>query len=484
MNVLQDVEKAVLAVLSAKHSQSLYDLWFKDLHLVQLSDTEAVFSINSDFKRNILQNRQVETVKQALEEVNGFPVEVRFISTQGTGDTPAAGAGGAADDAAASQASDATNADTVARDAAPLLSFSDIEEEEEDKKDELDFGRAIENRSIVSEYTFQNFIVGDSNKFAHAACYAVAQSPTTYNPLFIYGPSGLGKTHLLYAVTNELKRKNPHIRLIYKKCEEFTNELIESVQKGTTVAFREKYRTADVLLIDDIQFIAGKVSVQEEFFNTFNTLYEAEKQIILTSDRPPRDIRPLEDRLCSRFEWGLLADIQPPNLELRCAIIRKKAEQQGVVLSREVIMYLAENLRVNIRQIEGSIKKISAISRLTGTPVSLDMIKRAISDILTGTEPVAVTVDKIFAAVSEKYNVTEEDIKGLKRSKTIMQARHVSVYLIRQITSLPVTAIGDIVNRDHATILSSIDKVTKDMETTPAFADEVNSLIGQIKSSK
>ncbi len=472
MNELQDVEKAVLAVLSTKHSQSLFDLWFKDLHLVQLSDTEAVFSINSDFKRNILQNRQVDTVKQALEEVIGFPVEVRFISTQGTGDPPATVPAPSADAAQ----------ESAAETPAGSLLFAD--EDEEEKKDELDFGRAIENRSIVSEYTFENFIVGDSNKFAHAACYAVAQSPTTYNPLFIYGPSGLGKTHLLYAVTNELKRKNPRIRLIYKKCEEFTNELIESVQKGTTVAFREKYRTADVLLIDDIQFIAGKVSVQEEFFNTFNTLYEAEKQIILTSDRPPRDIRPLEDRLCSRFEWGLLADIQPPNLELRCAIIRKKAEQQGVVLSREVIMYLAENLRVNIRQIEGSIKKIAAISRLTGTPVSLDMIKRAISDILTGTEPVSVTVDKIFSAVSEKYNVTVEDIKGLKRSKNIMQARHVSVYLIRQITSLPVTAIGEIVNRDHATILSSIDKVTKDMETTPAFADEVNSLYNQIKNGK
>lgn len=466
MNVLQDVEKAVLATLAAKHSQSLYDLWFKDLHLVELNDKEAVFSINSNFKQSILQTRQTGSLSTALEEVNGFPVEVRIISTEGQKDAPPA-------TPAASAMVSAT-----APEAVPAQTY-----DKEEKKDEMDFGRAIENRSIVSEYTFENFIVGDSNKFAHAACYAVAQSPTTYNPLFIYGPSGLGKTHLLYAVTNELKRKNPRIRLIYKKCEEFTNELIESLQKGTTVAFREKYRTADVLLIDDIQFIAGKVSVQEEFFNTFNTLYEAEKQIILTSDRPPRDIRPLEDRLSSRFEWGLLADIQPPNLELRCAIIQKKAEQQGIVLSREVIMFLAENLRVNIRQIEGSIKKISAISRLTGTPVSLDMIKRAISDILAGTEPVSVTVDKIFSVVSKKFNVSVEDIKGVKRNKTIAQARHISIYLIRSITSLPVTAIGDIMSRDHATVLASVNKIKNDCKTDAALAETINALTEQIKSN-
>ena len=344
------------------------------------------------------------------------------------------------------------------------------------KQADLDFARAIESPTIVAEYTFDNFIVGDSNRFAHAACYAVAHSPTTYNPLFIHGPSGLGKTHLLYAVTNELKRSNPNIRLIYKKGEEFTNELIESIQKGTTAAFREKYRSADVLLIDDIQFIAGKESTQAEFFHTFNALYEAEKQIILTSDRPPRDIKTLEERLSSRFEWGLIADIQPPSLELRYAIIKRKAEEKGIPLSHDIISFLAENLQTNIRQIEGSIKKIYAMSMLNGMPISLEMTKRAISDILSGTEPVSVTVDRILGVVSRKFGVTPEDLKGPVRSKNIAQARHIAIYLVRVITSLPLKTIGDIFgNRDHATIKASLEKVPSDMKQDKAMQETVQS---------
>ncbi|MBP5209777.1 MAG: chromosomal replication initiator protein DnaA [Clostridia bacterium] len=453
MSVLREVERAVLSVIREQYSDVVFDLWFKDLHLIELSEKEAVFSISSAFKQNIIQSRHAAALKEALRSVNGFDVEVRITCAEEPDRDP-------------------KEDEAPARPEPPAPAV---------REEPSEVGRAIENRSIVSEYTFENFIVGDSNKFAHAACYAVAKSPTTYNPLFIHGPSGLGKTHLLYAVTNEMKRNNPNIRLIYKKCEEFTNELIESIQKGTTIAFKEKYRSADVLLIDDIQFIAGKVAVQEEFFHTFNILYEAEKQIILTSDRPPRDIRPLEERLMTRFEWGLIADIQPPSLELRCAIIQKKAEQRGITLAPEIVNFLAENLRVNIRQIEGSIKKIAAISMLTGTPVSLDMTKRAISDILSGTEPVSVTVDRIFDAVSKKYGVPVEDIKGNKRNKSIAQARHVAVYIIRRETSLPVTAIGDILNRDHATVLASVNKIKNDMRLDPRLADEIEEIASQIK---
>ena len=234
------------------------------------------------------------------------------------------------------------------------------EEEEDDSEKNLNLGSTMP--TVNFEYTFDNFIVGSSNKFAHAACVAVADRPAQdYNPLFIYGPSGLGKTHLLYAVTNEIKKKNPYANIIYIKGEDFTNQMIESLSKKSMAKFRDKYRTCDVLLVDDIQFIAGKTSTQEEFFHTFNALYEDGKQIILVSDRPPRDIETLEDRIKTRFEWGLIADIQPPDLELRIAIFKNKISQAGLNVSDEIITYLAENLRSNIRQIEGAVKKLVAL---------------------------------------------------------------------------------------------------------------------------
>ena len=468
MSILHEVQWAVGEVLKESYSQTVYDLWFKDLRLEVLTDNHAVFSINSAFKKNILQNRHADALAKALEAVNGFSVTVEITLREDEPITP---------DESLDEGNVVTPEIVVQADAEVTAAALDEVEEPED------LGRAIESRSIISEYTFENFIVGASNKFAHAACLAVAQSPTTYNPLFIHGPSGLGKTHLLYAVTNELKKNNPNIRLIYKKGEEFTNELIESLQKGAmgTKAFREKYRTADVLLIDDIQFIAGKESTQEEFFHTFNALWEAEKQIILTSDRPPKDIKTLEDRLSSRFEWGLIADIQPPSLELRYAIIQKKAEEKGISFSPEIVTFLAENLQTNIRQIEGSIKKIAAVSRLTGTPVSLDMTKRAISDVLSGAEPVSVTVTKILSLVSKEYGISIEDIKGQKRNKAIANARHLSVYLIRSITSLPVTAIGDIFGRDHATILASVNKIKNDMKKDVAVLTVVNKITAAMK---
>jgi chromosomal replication initiator protein len=286
---------------------------------------------------------------------------------------------------------------------------------------------------------------------------------------------------LLFAVTNEIKRNNPNIRLMYKKGEEFTNELISSIQNNTQPAFREKYRTVDVLLIDDIQFIAGKESTQEEFFHTFSALYEEEKQIILTSDRPPRDIKTLEDRLRTRFEWGLLADIQPPSFELRTAIINKKAEALNATISSEVVEYLATKLQNNIRQIEGSIKKIVAISLLTGAPITIELARRAISDVLSGNEPVNVTVDRILAAVSRKYGITIEDIKAKKRSEGIVKARHVSIYLIRQLSDVSFTSIGEFFGRDHTTIMSAFKKVESLVSSSPSMANDISELMAELK---
>ena len=331
------------------------------------------------------------------------------------------------------------------------------------------------------EYTFDNFIVGNSNKFAHAACWAVADRPAIdYNPLFIYGPSGLGKTHLLYAITNELKKKNPNANVIYIKGEDFTNQLIESLAKGAMREFREKYRSCDMLLIDDIQFIAGKVSTQEEFFHTFNALFEDGKQIILTSDRPPKDIKTLEDRLKTRFEWGLIADIQPPDMELRVAIIKKKAEQVNIVLPDDVLTFLAENLRSNIRQIEGAIKKLGALSFLSGREISMELAKGCLSELLGGAEPASVTVDKIFTAIYKKYNIKKEDIIGARRTKEIAAARHKAIYLVRTITEMSLPNIGKIFNRDHSTIMSSIETVEKKLITDAILNVEIDDMIKEV----
>ena len=334
------------------------------------------------------------------------------------------------------------------------------------------------------EYTFDNFIVGSSNKFAHAACIAVADRPAqAYNPLFIYGPSGLGKTHLLYAITNELKRKIHNVRVIYIKGEDFTNQMIDSMSRQAMTEFRDKYRSCDVLLIDDIHFIAGKTSTQEEFFNTFNALHEAGKQIIMTSDRPPREIKTLEERLRTRFEWGLIADIQPPDMELRTAIIKKKAEVFNVSIPEDVLSFLAENLRSNIRQIEGAIKKLGAKSFLTGRLVTMELARSCISELLGGAEPVTVTVDKIFAAVYRKYNIKKEEIISSKRTKEIANARHITVYVIRTITDMSFPNIGKIIERDHSTVLSSLDTVEKRMAQNPVFRAEIEEMIKEIKGS-
>lgn len=457
--MLQHIEKAVHEFLETKFSQTVYKLWFQDMKLTELTEEKAVFTIPNRNKQSIIESKHSQTLRDALFSACGFSVAVEIVSDEPEG---------------------ISLEEAIRRQNSQKRVEEMLWNAGEPKEDSPLLPKA-ETKGIISEYTFDNFIVGETNKFAHAACVAVAKSLNAYNPLFIHGPSGLGKTHLMYAVMNFVKKRDPSAYVIYKKGEEFTNELIEAIQSGSMVAFREKYRTADLLLIDDIQFIAGKESTQEEFFHTFNALYESEKQIILTSDRPPKDIKTLEDRLCTRFEWGLLADIQPPSVELRQAIIQKKAESKGLPLSPQIIAFLAEKLQSNIRQLEGSIKKLSAISALTGTPVSMEMTKRAISDILSGEEPVSITVEKILQAVSKKYNVPVDQIKSKKRTQNIVFARHVSVYLIREITSLPFETIGEILGgRDHSTIHSSYTIIESRMEQKD-FADQIGELRAPFK---
>ena len=333
------------------------------------------------------------------------------------------------------------------------------------------------------EFTFQSFIVGSSNKFAHAASLAVAANPGgSYNPLFIYGNSGLGKTHLLYAIRNEIHRTNPEKTIVYVKGDDFTNELIEAIRLNAASEFRNKYRKSDVLLVDDIQFIGGKESTQEEFFHTFNTLYEAKSQIVLTSDRPPKEIKTLEDRLKSRFESGLIADIQPPDFETRIAIIKRKAELLEMNLPDDVIEYIANRLKTNIRQLEGVVKKLKAQSQLYGEKVTINVAQKTISDILNNDQPPPLTVEKIIDEVARTFGVTSEDIRSSKRNSNISNARQIAIYAVREITDLSMNLIGEeFGNRDHSTIVYAIKQIEKNMNKDPKLKATVEDIIKNIR---
>ena len=334
------------------------------------------------------------------------------------------------------------------------------------------------------ELTFDTFVVGPSNRFAHAACQAVAAKPALlYNPLFIYGSSGLGKTHLLNAVAKEFKKNFPDRTVIYAKSEDFTNEIITAIAQGTTPAFREKYRKADLFLMDDIQFIAGKASTEEEFFHTFNTLYDAKKQIVLTADRPPKDISILSDRLKTRFEWGLLADVQPPEFETRVAIIARKAESLNLEIPETVCEYIANKLKSNIRQLEGTVKKLRAYHLLEGKPINIATAQAAISDIINNSQPTPVTVDKIIEEVARTYGgITPEDIRSQKRNANISKARQVSMYIVREITQRSMVEIGETFGgRDHSTVVYAVRQVEKDLKKDPHTKAMVDDIIKNIR---
>ena len=431
-----------------KLSETTINLWFGDLQVISFQDDVISMGIGSEFKFKIIQEKYIEDIKTAFCRLLGFDVRVNIIFT-----------GSAVADDRISKGTGATDQKKYEK---PELVKTDLP-------------------NYNFEYTFDNFIVGSTNKFAHAACVAVANNPATnYNPLFIYGNSGLGKTHLLNATINHIKRNNPNIKIIYTKGEDFTNQMIACLTSKTMEDFRDKYRKCDVLLIDDIQFIAGKISTQEEFFHTFNALFEEKKQIILTSDRPPREIKTLEERLKSRFEWGLIADIEPPDLELRIAIIKKKAEQVNVSIPDDVLTFLGENLRSNIRQIEGAIKKLGALSFLSGKTINMDLARECISELLDGAEPVSITVDKIFTAVFHKYGISKEDLISPKRNKEIATARHISIYLIRELTEMSYPNIAKIYNRDHSTIITSCNSIEAKINSDPMFAVEIGDIKKEI----
>ena len=345
----------------------------------------------------------------------------------------------------------------------------------------------LQNANLNPKYTFDTFVVGANNNLAHAASLAVAESPgEIYNPLFIYGGVGLGKTHLMHSIANFILKNNPKAKILYVTSEKFTNELIDAIRNKnniSTTEFREKYRNNDVLLIDDIQFIIGKESTQEEFFHTFNSLYECGKQIILTSDRPPKEIKTLEDRLRTRFEWGLLVDVQPPDFETRMAIISRKADSLGLDLPEDVAAFIAGKLKDNVRQLEGVVKRLDAHANLTGAPITMLLAENAIQDIMTEQTPLPVTVDRIIDEVARTYGVTAEDIRGQRRSNQISTARQVAMYVVREITGMTQLEIGqEFGGRDHSTVVYALQQVTKAIQTDPRKKEVIEDIIKNIRN--
>lgn len=445
-------------ILKSKHVDTAYNLWFGDMEFVSLTSKEAMFTTTNNIKRDVILENFAEEMQDALCSIVNYRPRIVIISTEN---------------------------EEIDLSAPKLEHFKKVE-----------LGEATADDIVMpddyrSDYTFENFIVGSSNEFAYAAARAVSEKdlddPETlrsnaYNPLFIYGPSGVGKTHLLYAITNKLAKRYPSKKIVYIKGEEFTNQLVEAIRNKTTFEFREKFRRVDVLLIDDIQFVAGRDSTQLEVFNTFNAVYEERKQIILTSDRPPNEIKTLEERLRTRFLSGLLADVSLPDFDLRLAILQQKAKQNNIYLSSEILKYIADNVSSSIRQLEGIIKKLGAIKFLQGGELSFDRVKDAIKDFVQVKENESKKFDEILMAVSTKFGISREDILSEKRKKDIAMARHICVYIARELTSLSQTQIAKILNRDRSTLVSSEKAVKDAMEKDSDFAFDIKEIIRELSN--
>lgn len=434
MNSLMDIWNEIIKILSGQLTPTAITTWFSDCEPVEIEDCRLVLHTSTDFKRSIIVSRFGETIKAALSDL--FSCDFDLI----------------------------------------VLAGDEINDFVSKKKEENSLPE-------MAGYTFDRFIVGNSNKFAHAAAVAVAERPgKTYNPLFIYGNSGLGKTHLLLAIGQAIHEREPNRKIAYVKGDEFTIQLVKSIKDGTAEEFRTKYRNVDLFLVDDIQFIAGKQQTQNEFFHTFNNIYEAGHQIVITSDRPPLEMSLLDDRLRTRFEGGLMADIQPPDLETRMAITRNKAAQLGLILSDDAVEYIASNITANIRQLEGVIKRLTAYKEILDDIITIDSVKRAIKDVIRIGISIP-TPERIIRETSRYYSLKEEDLRGQNRSKNTAIARQVSMYLMRSLTNLSLKDIGaEYEDRNHATVLSSIRKVEDLLKTDPAMAGTVRDITSNINT--
>ncbi|RLQ93960.1 chromosomal replication initiator protein DnaA [Falsibacillus albus] len=448
MENIADLWNKALADIEKKISKPSFDTWLKSTKAHSLQGDSLVITAPNEFARDWLEGRYSQLIAGVLYDITGEELEIKFIIPQ--------------------------NQDEEEFDI-PLPP-------KKVKKDEDQADLPL--NMLNPKYTFDTFVIGSGNRFAHAASLAVAEAPAkAYNPLFIYGGVGLGKTHLMHAIGHYVVEHNPSAKVVYLSSEKFTNEFINSIRDNKAVDFRNKYRNVDVLLIDDIQFLAGKEQTQEEFFHTFNTLHEESKQIVISSDRPPKEIPTLEDRLRSRFEWGLITDITPPDLETRIAILRKKAKAEGLDIPNEVMLYIANQIDTNIRELEGALIRVVAYSSLINKDINADLAAEALKDIIPSAKPRVITIHDIQKIVGEQYSVRLEDFKAKKRTKSVAFPRQIAMYLSRELTDFSLPKIGEeFGGRDHTTVIHAHEKISKLIQSDSQMEKRIKELQELLKS--
>ncbi len=447
MDSFSELWQVVSDYLKQTNSESIYNVWFSELEPISFDGNRAVLLTTADFKRRILVQKFGSTLHSAFLNSLGLDVDVEVIAPE---------------DNAVEEFKRPSEATAVGAD--------------------IGGGKRASN---YFENTFDTFVVGASNKFAHAAAQAVAANPgKAYNPLFIYGNSGLGKTHLLNAICHEVKRNDPSMKIVFTDGEQFTTEFIDALNHRTTTEFQNKYRKVDVLLMDDVQFIASKERTQEEFFHTFNALTQDGKQIVLSSDRPPKDMPQLEDRMRTRFEWGLLADVQPPDLETRMLIVKRKANALNFEISDDVVEYIAQKLKNNIRQLESAVKKMQAYVQIQGAHVNTATAQQAIRDILSDNKPIPVVVDKIITEVARTYGANPEDLRSKKKDAQTSKYRQIAMYIVREVTGLSAKAIGaEFGGRHYSTVLYALDEIKAELENDSSLRTTVNDITKNVQES-
>ncbi len=429
--------------LKEKLGETVFETWLRPLKPKQTGQTEAILEAPDDFFRDWIEKYYKTIIQEAVEQITKQTVSLSVETNPRLKNAPSK----------------------------PTLD-----------KLKTSLHNLPDSLLLNPRYTFDNFVVGPSNRHAHAYSLAVAEVPAkAYNPLFIYGGVGLGKTHLIQAICNHIKQKFNNLKICYIASERFTNELIDAIQHHSTAGFRQRYRNVDLLVIDDIHFIAGKESTQEEFFHTFNTLYDSHKQIIISSDRPPKEISNLQERLVSRFSWGLTTDIQPPDLETRVAILKKKIEREPIHVPDEVIFFIAQLIKTNIRELEGALIRVIAYSLLEEKPITLDLVKEVLKDLLRETKK-AVSVDFILRCVTEEFGLSLQELKTKRRNKNVVLPRQVAMYLSRELTGLSLPEIGNFFGgKDHTTVLHSYTKIKNELTKNDYLKDRVNKLLKVIQ---
>lgn len=436
-----------LKIIKEEITQVSFETWIKRIEPISYFNNVVVLGVENDFTKGILEARYSILIVNSLKHVAGENLVVEFTIPSST----------------------------------PIVDNT----QEPTTKAKQDKPTYADNTNLNPKYTFDTFVIGDSNRFAHAASVAVAEAPAQrYNPLFIYGGVGLGKTHLMHSIGHYTLEQSSNKKVVYVSCETFTNEFIDSIQNRTNVSFRNKYRNVDVLLIDDIQFLTGKEGTQEEFFHTFNALHEANKQIVISSDRPPKEIPTLEDRLRSRFEWGLITDIQAPNLETRIAIMKKKATTEEMDIPNDVLNFIASKIQSNIRELEGALIRVNAFSKLTNQKISVDLANEALKDIISNNKPEIITVDLIKEITAKYFNIEVEDFNLKKRTRAIAYPRQVAMYLSRELTDLSLPKIGEeFGGRDHSTVIHAYDKILKEIESNFDFRNLIQRISKEIQGN-